>query len=124
MFVEWNPNPASRKVGDCTVRALSRAFRQGWEQTYLEICMQGFHDYDMPSSNAVWGTVLRKHGFVRHALPDTCPDCYTVDDFCREHPQGLFVISCPSHVVCVEDGDVFDTWDSREQTAIYYWSKG
>lgn len=86
--------------------------------------MQGFHDYDMPSSNAVWGSVLRKHGFVRHALPDTCPDCYTVEDFCREHPKGLYVISCPSHVVCIEHGDIYDTWDSSEQTALYYWSKG
>ena len=30
----YNPNPAGRNVGDCTVRALNKALGQDWDATY------------------------------------------------------------------------------------------
>lgn len=77
----------------------------------------------MPSANHVWGAYLRRHGFRRYALPDVCPDCYTVADFCRDHPSGVYVLALSGHVVCVEDGDYYDTWDSGAEVPAYYWQK-
>ncbi len=65
MFERYNPNPQGRVVGDCTVRAISKALGQSWEQTYIGLCLQGFLMGDMPSSNAVWGAYLRSKGFRR-----------------------------------------------------------
>jgi len=33
---------------------------------------------DMPSANRVWMAYLKKIGFKKYLIPDTCPDCYTV----------------------------------------------
>ena len=71
----------------------------------------------------VWGAYLKKHGFVREVIPNTCPDCYTVADFCREHPKGTFILALSGHVVAVIDGKYFDTWDSGEELPIYYWHR-
>ena len=125
-MAEWkvfNPNPSARNVGDCTVRAIAKALGTDWETAYVMIALAGFQMNDMPSSNSVWGAVLRKHGFYRHIIPNSCPDCYTVEDFADEHKEGTYVIGTGSHVVTVRDGVVYDTWDSRNETPIYFWSE-
>ena len=83
----------------------------------------GYKMCDMPSANAVWGAYLKQHGYKRSLIPNTCPDCYTVDDFCHEHPNGTYILALSGHVVCIINGTLFDTWDSRQETPIYYWEE-
>lgn len=92
MWVQQNPNPLGQHVGDCVVRALSIVLDQSWVKTYLEVCIQGLLLANMPSCNNVWGAYLRSKGFKRAAIPDTCPDCYSVRDFCKDNPSGVFVL--------------------------------
>lgn len=121
MWAEYNPNPISRKVGDCAVRALAKALDTDWETAYAMAALNGFSMGDMPSSDAVWGAVLRQNGFYREAIPNTCPDCYTAEDFCLDHPQGTFVLGFGGHVATVKDGVLYDSWDSSNETPIYFW---
>ena len=123
MYIEWNPNPTGRKVGDCSVRAISKALDKDWETAYALIVVKGFEMGDMPSSNITWGSVLRQYGFVRRAVDNTCPDCYTVADFCADHPEGTYVLGLDRHVVTVVDGNWYDAWDSGAETVIYYWER-
>lgn len=122
-FVSYNPNPVGLKVGDCVVRALSKALGQDWEQTYIDLCVEGCLRCDMPSANAVWGAYLRRNGFERDIVPNSCPDCYTVEDFCAEHPNGTYILALDGHVVSVVDGQYFDTWKSGNEVPIYYWHR-
>lgn len=80
--------------------------------------------HDMPSANHVWGTYLRSIGWKRYALPNSCPDCYTVEQFAKDCPSGTYILALPSHVVCVKNGDWLDSWDSGEEMPLYYWQKG
>ena len=123
MWVQCNMNEWGRNVGDCTVRAISKATGQTWRETYLELALKGLEVGDMPSSNAVWGAYLRSIGFSRHIVPDTCPDCYTVSDFAHDHPNGTYILALSGHVVCVIGGDYYDSWDSGNEIVVYYWCK-
>ena len=123
MWVEWNPNPAGRRVGDCAVRAVAKALGTDWEDAYALIAANGYAMGDMPSSDSVWGSVLRQHGFYRHAIPNTCPDCYTAADFARDNPNGVFVLGFGGHVATVADGDIFDSWDSSDEIPVYVWKE-
>ena len=123
MWVQFNPNPLGKSVGDCVIRALSRVLDKGWVWTYIELCIQGLLMADMPSSNAVWGAYLRRKGFHKENIPDTCPDCYTIADFSNDHPKGTYAVCTGNHVVAVIDGSVFDSWDSLRETPIFYWRK-
>lgn len=123
MYSAYNPNPMGARVGDCTVRAISRATGESWDTVYCGLCVEGLRLCDMPTANHVWGAYLRRHGFRRRALPDDCPDCYTVADFCRDHPHGTYVLAISGHVVCVSDGSYYDTWDSGAESPAYYWYK-
>lgn len=122
-WVKWNPNPMEKHVGDCTIRAITKATGESWESAYCGIALQGFLMCDMPSNNGVWGAYLRKKGFVRHMLPNNCPDCYTVEDFCADYPKGTYVVAVSSHVLTVVDGDYHDSWDSGKENPIYYFER-
>ena len=118
---EYNPNPTGRKVGDCAVRAIAKALDVDWETAYGLIAANGYAMGDMPSSDGVWGAVLRQNGFYRAAIPNTCPDCYTAEDFCQDNPRGIFVLGFGGHVATAQDGVLFDSWDSSQETPVYYW---
>lgn len=125
MYEYFNENPAGRKsVGDCTVRAISKALGQTWEQTYVGLALEGFVRGDLPNADAVWGPYLRRHGFQRHLIPDDGLGAYTVAEFASDHPNGTFVLSMPGrHVVTVVDGVYYDSWESGNEAPGYYWTK-
>lgn len=122
-YQNYNPNPLYSRVGDCTVRAIAKALDLDWDEAFAVLCAEAFKVKDMPSADAVWNAVLRNEGFHRRGLPDTCPECYTVKAFTEEHPEGTFVVATDKHVLTVKDGDFFDTWDSGDQTPLYYYEK-
>ena len=118
-----NKNPRGRSVGDCTVRAISVATNNGWAETYLDLCLFGLLMADMPSANAITAAYLKKHGFQRKNIPETCPDYYSVKDFCKDHKDGIFVLGTGTHMVAVINGDYYDAWDSGDELPVYYFEK-
>lgn len=121
MWVKFNNNPMSRTVGDCAVRAVSLALGVDWEEAYNLISDAGYAMGDMPSSDSVWGAVLRQHGFYREAIPNSCPDCYTAADFAKDHPRGVYVLGFGGHVATIIDGNLYDSWNSMQEVPVYFW---
>lgn len=122
MFKEYNPNPLNLKVSDCVVRALSKALKTDWKTAYMLTVVKGMALGDIMTANHVWGAVLADHEFKRYAIPNTCPDCYTIKEFAADHPMGVYVLGTGSHAVTIEDGDYYDSWDSGDEVPVYYWS--
>lgn len=120
MFIEYNPNPRGINTGDCVIRAICKALDKEWEKVYMELTVKGLEKAMWGDTNAVWEKYLKEHGFEQIVIPDTCPDCYTIADFADDHPIGTFIVATGTHVVCVQDGNYFDTWDSGGQIPSYY----
>ena len=122
-YIYYNPNPFKLSVGDCTIRAISCALNQSWKETYMGLVNQGYQMYDMPSANRVWGQYLKNNGFKKYQLPDTCPECYTIRDFCYDFPYGTYVVGTGEHIVCVYNGNYYVSWDSGNEIPIYYFER-
>lgn len=120
-YIYCNPNPSRLLVGDCVIRGICILMNKPWEQIYEDICHEGLLLHDMPSSNNVWGSYLMKHNYIRKIIPNMCPNCYTVKDFCQNNFLGHFLLATGSHVVAVIDGNYYDTWDSGDEVPVYYW---
>ena len=122
MFAKFNPNPCGKAVGDCAVRAVAKALDITWREAYCELMIEGYTVCDMPSANAVWGGLLRRHGFRRMNIESE--GCITAEDFCEAHPKGSYVVAMYSHVAAIIDGVLYDAWDSGNETVLYAWVKG
>ena len=122
-WIYYNPNPRGQKIGDCVIRAISAATKQDWDSTYTGLTFEGFVLKDMPSSNYVWGEYLRSQGFKRGTIPNTCPMCYTAEDFADDHPDGVYVLGTGTHAIACISGNLYDTWDSRREPIIFYYEE-
>lgn len=122
-FIKYNPNPQGKNTGDCVVRALSIAEGLSWDEAFKEVANQAFKDKDMPSMNPVWADYLIEKGYILRGIPNTCPRCYTVADFAKDHPKGTYVLGTGSHAIAVIDGNYIDAWNSGDITPMYYLEK-
>lgn len=121
-YIFYNPNPKNKIVGDCVIRAISKLTGMSWDTTFTKLAATAFEMKDMPSSNAVWGTLLEKMGYFRVHLPIECPNCYTVREICKDFPKGRYLIAADSHVVTIVDGFYYDAWDSGDVIGLYLWT--
>lgn len=120
MWIKLNANPAGKRVGDCVVRAISIATGKPWLKVYDDLHRVGRIEFDMMSSNDVWGLYLYLLGFEPFVLPDACPECITVREFAKHFPIGTYIIGTGSHAVAVINGDWVDTFNSAELVPSYF----
>lgn len=123
MWIPYQPNEKRKRGNDCTIRAMMKLTGKSWLEVYWGICVCGAIIQDMPSTNDVWAMWLKKQGYSRSVIPNSCPDCYTVADFCADYPTGKYLVVVPQHVVAVVDGDYYDLFDSGDEAALYYWEE-
>lgn len=122
MWSEYNPNPSGAKVGDCAIRALCKALGVEWDKAYAMLAAEGFRMKNMPSSDAVWGSLLEKNGYAREVCRE-CGNGYDAEQFLKEHPSGKYVLAFGGHVAAADDGVLYDTWDSTKEMPVYFYRK-
>ena len=108
MFIYYNANPYGRLVNDCTVRAISLATGETWNETYKELSdfarMQGsmFDDvmYIDGYLDKMFDKIYKRNNNKR----------LTVDNFIKQYPIGTFLITMRGHITCCIDGVIYDTF--------------
>jgi len=123
MWIHANPNPCRAEEPDCVVRAIAIATDRDWYAVHDDLCRMSRRYCTMPSVNWLWETYLKRKGFEKFLLPESCVACVTVREFCRIFPEGTYVIGTGTHAVTVIDGDYYDAWDSGEETPTYFFRK-
>lgn len=123
MYIHVNPNPNGIYVGDCVIRAIAIATDTSWDYTYIMVALEGLKMKNLPDSNEVWGSYLRSIGFRQILLPDDCPNCYSIREFCYDYPYGTYILATGSHLVAVIDGDYYDAWDSGSEVPTSVWRR-
>lgn len=123
MWIYSNPNPCRQEEPDCVVRAIATATGQTWDAVHWDLCILSHSKCTMPSANWLWGLYLKKHGFEKFVLPESCPECITVREFAKKYKDGIYVIGTGNHAVAVIGGDYIDTWDSGDETPTYFYRK-
>lgn len=123
MWRYFNNNPRGLNVGDCVIRAISAATGMDWYTAHKALCDLSAELADMPSADRVWWTFLEQIGFTKKRMIDHCPDCYTVEDFCIDHPRGIYILGPHEHAVCVRNGEYWDSWQSGNTVPTYYFRR-
>lgn len=118
----YNPNPRGNRTRDCVIRAMSAVLGISWDKAFDLIAARAKEMGLTMDDNAVYGSILREWGFYRATIPNRCPDCYSADDFAREHKHGIFILGFTQHVAAVIEGKILDSWDSSDEIPQYYWA--
>lgn len=92
MWVEWNPNPLGKRVGDCTVRAVAKGTGESWEDAYSGMALEGFLLSDMPSSASTH--IALDISRIATCFADTfsCFDCLFCHYLCPHHFRHNYYI--------------------------------
>ena len=116
---KYNINPKNSAVEDCVKRAISLATGKDYSEVSSALNKinkrVGAPSYQY---GQVWIKYLRELGIT---LTNVEKDEMTVDEFCRIHPEGTYLLEVgkktrstgghSDHLCCVIDGDLYDSWD-------------
>lgn len=117
-YVFYNPNPVSKDVGDCVIRALSVVTGKDWLTLFdelTEVCRRVFSLID---NQDVFSLYLREHAYACCEYEGRMPTLY---EFAKAHPKGKYFVIVPEHAVGVKDGKYYDTFDAGKEPVIAFY---
>ena len=125
-FMYYQPNNKDIKdnLGDCVVRALTKAVNKTWVDVYDELVPIGRELQCMPNDKVCVERYLSENGFAYEGVSNKKGTKRpTVDSFAKSHTDGVYVVKVAHHMVAVVDGKYYDTWDSGDNSMYGYWVK-
>ena len=127
-LVKYNANARGNNVGDCVKRSMSLAFGMTYNEiSKLLIAKMKQVRADAWNQDRVWTKVMDDLG-AKPVKVDWRTT--TVDEFCDEKadPSKTYVLLCGSpkstrstHMVCVKNATIFDSWDCRDWVVYDYY---
>lgn len=127
-YIKYNANTRGKNVGDCVRRALSLAFDESYQDISKQLnslCKGLGLSTDEYSRVSVFTKLIDRYG------------CKPFQDIRNKHlllsefadtigSEGTFLVRTgrtttrDNHIVCCIDGNIYDSWDSLSQYAIYF----
>lgn len=123
----YNANSNDKYVGDCVPRSLCLAFGEDYNDVRRDLNRIVRNKFPWAKFNysSVFEEYLKQRNIRFNNYPD---EGTTEDEFCDQHPEGTYLLltgddkhaakGSSTHMVCVIDGDIYDSWDSSEYKVI------
>ena len=109
---EYNPNPKKKNVGDCSLRAYCAAFGWTWEEAFEKSSEIARDEAIMMDTHKTCEKVMEGAGYVLdEEFKKSKRKDLTVNEFALTHPYGTYSLNTHGHLLCVKDGEYWDSWD-------------
>ena len=135
-YIKYNANNRGKNVGDCVKRALSLAFDMSYNDMAKLLNAQAKELNGVFNNPIVYRCTI--NDLVHEQDPEASTrwtilkgdDQLTLDDFVDKYCQsGTYLIETghkqgdnnTTHILCVIDGKIYDSWDSRDQWVKEYY---
>lgn len=124
-FIKYNANPKDRDIGDCVIRALSKATGKSWDEVYDELYIIGKKKKRMMNDSKVYKEFLKNYNFtLSPARRDEEGRMIIVEEFANNvDADTMYIIHTRKHLTVVFNGDIYDTWDTSLQKAGKFYFK-
>lgn len=115
MYKYHNNNSLGLFTNDCTIRSISTATNNTWDDTYE-------HLSNVARMN---GTMMDDKNFIikyldeRYKRINDIPQ--TVGEVSGAFPDNILLITMSGHIVCSKYGVIYDSFDCRNRIAEYCW---
>lgn len=129
-YVYYQPNAKDIKdeQGDCAIRAMTKFFGISWVEAFNRLV-----EYARESQTMINALPNIKRYMEDNNVPyvsvykPKAKNKTTVEAFAKEHKDGTYILYARSgfgtHLVAVENGQYFDTWNCGDRIVYGYWSK-
>ena len=125
-WIKYNANTKNNNVGDCVKRALSYAYSVDYDEMSRQLNRLKVDMHAAAfNNNRVWRKFVYDHG--GYMLPDSEYKGITEGEFASKYPHGVYVcltgreVDKASHLVCILNGDIIDSWNSSNYLVIEAW---
>lgn len=113
---EYNPNPKKKNIGDCSLRAYCAAFGWTWEEAFEKSSEIAKNEALMMDTHKTCEKVMESEGYViDEEFKKSKRKDLTVNEFALTHPYGIYFLNTHGHLLCVKDGEYWDSWDSGKK---------
>ena len=113
---EYNPNPKKKNVGDCSLRAYCAAFGWTWEEAFERSSEIAKDEAIMMDTHKTCEKVMEGEGYILdEEFKKSKRQDLTVNEFALTHPYGTYFLNTHGHLLCVKDGEYWDSWDSGKK---------
>ena len=110
IYIYYNPHPNQKLVGDCVKRSLVKATGKDYMELQRELnALKKITKAKKFNGNKNWLYYVEKI-LKGIKLPEYRN--MKIGDFAKLDKSGTYIISCRKHLVCVQDGKLYDTWNS------------
>ena len=115
MYKFHNNNVLGLYTNDCTIRAISTATNNTWDDTYEHLS----------NIARLQGRMMDDKYFIRDYLNERYDRIYdlpkTVGEVAGKYCDNILLISMSGHITCSKFGTVLDSFDCRQQEAEFCW---
>lgn len=114
MYKYYNNNALGLYENDCTIRAISTATNNSWDDTYK-------HLSNIARLN---GTMMDDKDFIRNYLDnryERVDVIGSVGEVAGSMPDNILLITMNGHITCSKYGVIYDSFDCRDRKAEYCW---
>lgn len=115
MYKFYNNNALGLFKNDCSIRAISTATGNSWDDTYEHLS----------NIAQLQGTMMDDKYFIRQYLDERYERIkdipYTVGEVAGTYPDNILIISMNGHLTCSKFGMILDSFDCRNRVAEYCW---
>lgn len=133
-WVEYNPNPDTTKYtrgkkkgkkvshSDCVIRAFCKLYKEDWLTIYKMLCERGAELFDMPNNEKVWKSFLTQN---KNFITKNSSGMLTVSEVAgqTEGKRGTYICRVQNHIVAINNGKYYDSWDSGREKVYTVWEK-
>jgi len=128
-LIKYNANTRGSSVGDCTARAISLAFNIDYNKARKALNSSAKENWKQNWNYNSVDNVKKVIQNLGGGPATQLPTKISVNDWADANPTGTYILHCNNngvehgpggHLVCVIDGKVYDSWDSRKCYVLSY----
>lgn len=117
-FDYTNTNPLSKHEEDCVIRAINYALDLDYYVVKNKLWLTAeLHDCE-ELCVCCYEKLLQD---VYHLKRLDCFKGKTIKEFCKNNPNGIFIIRVEGHLTCVDNGIIKDIWNCEKEKIDIVW---
>jgi len=120
VYVFRNENPKGKKTTDCVIRAITTATGKTYEEVARELLEWSLKTGFAFNDKRCYQKYLESLGFKKQKqVKKSSGKWYSISEIAEKIENGL--VHATSHLTCIKDGNVYDTWDcSKKKAGMFY----